>query len=100
MATYTELSRIQDDAQWNVFLNRVQVACAIKAAAIIDSVAPTQTQLDWAVATIKYPVQAGRDIVYYVIAKNANATLTQIYTASDSAVQTNVNSAVDALLGV
>lgn len=100
MATYSELSTIQDGAEWNGFLNRVRVACTIKAAAILDSVTPTQSQLDWANATIKTPNQSGQDIVFYVIAKNSGATLNQIYTATDAAIQTNVNAAVDALTGV
>ena len=100
MATYTEIANIQDDPLWNDFLSKIRVACVIKASEIIDSATPSTTGLDWAKATINNPVSAGNAVAYYVVAKNANATLAQIYNATDNAVKTNVDAAVDVLYGV
>ena len=99
MATYLELAAIQDDPAWNDFLSKVRVACVIKASLIIDSATPGATALEWAKNTISNPTQAGNVIAYYVIAKNSGATTTQIYNATDTAVQTNVDTAVDAIYG-
>mgnify|MGYP000120630598 FL=1 len=100
MATYTEIAAIQEDPLWNGLLSKVRVACVIKAAAIIDSTTPVATALEWARTTIADPTKAGNVIAYYVIAKNSAATTAQMYAATDAAVQTNVDVAVDAIYGV
>ena len=99
MATYEELSTIQNNADYNVLLNKIQVACAVKASAIIDSATPAAEALEWAKGAIASPNAAGRSLVAYVIASNKAATLAQIYAASDTAIQTNVDDAVDAVYG-
>ena len=100
MATYIELSTIHLDPQWNDLLAKVRVACSIKAAAIIDSATPAAEALAWAKEATKKPGAAGNDLVFYIVAVNKAATLTQIYGAIDADVQTNVDSAVDAIYGV
>lgn len=100
MATYAELSTIRnDDTQWGNFLAKVRVATAIKAAAVIDSATPPAEAVEWARGAIAEPGDAGNDLVWYIVAKNDSATLSQIYSASDSSIQTNINVAVDAIYG-
>jgi hypothetical protein len=99
MATYAELSTIRDNPDWGALLNKAAVACTIKAAAIIDSGAASVSQMDWAKATLTNPTRAAENVIYYVIAKNAAATLAQIYAAGDTAIQTQVDAAVDAMFG-
>ena len=99
MATYAELSAIQDDPQYGVLLQKIRVACVIKAAAIIGSATPPATALDWAKVAVARPNQAGEGLIYYVIAENSAATVGQIYGASDSSIQANINSAVDKIYG-
>lgn len=100
MATYAELSTIRsDDTQWGAFLEKVRVATAIKAAAVIDAVTPSAEALEWANGAISNPGSAGNDLVWYIVAKNAGLALSAIYGASDNAIQSNINDAVDAIYG-
>lgn len=99
MATYLELSHIKDDESYGSLVNKVRVACAIKAAAVIDSTTPGATVLAWAKDTISNANRAGDAIAAYVIAKNKGATTANIYAATDVAIQNNVDAAIDALYG-
>ena len=99
MATYLELATINRTDDWTQLIEKIRVACVIKAAAVIDSATPPAAMLTWANNTIKNPNAAGSDIAFYIVAANASATLAQIYAATDEAVQTNVDSAIDALYG-
>ena len=99
MATYTELATVYRADEWTGLIEKIRVACAIKATAVIDSVTPAAAMLTWAENAIKSPNKAGDDIAFYVVSANASATLAQIYSATDSAVQDNVNAAIDALYG-
>ena len=97
MATYLELARITEQNEWGDFFDKVVTATAIKATAIIDSATPTQVALDWAKEAVNKPRQAGDGVVWYVIASNNGVTQAQILSASDNAIQTNVDAAIDAL---
>jgi len=100
VATYAELATIRsDDTQWGDFLAKVRVAAAIKATEIIDAATPPEAALSWAKDTIANPTSAGDGIVWYVVGKNDNLALSAIYGASDSAIQSNVDAAVDAIYG-
>ena len=99
MATYAELATVYRADEWTQLIEKIRVACAIKATAVIDSVTPSTAMLSWAESAIKNPRQAGDNIAFYVVSANASATLAQIYAATDEAVQTNVDSAIDALYG-
>lgn len=97
MATYLELARLTEQNDWGDFIDKIKTACVIKATAIIDSTTPTAEAKAWAEATIADKENAALSLVWYVIGSNDTATVTAILTASDSAIQTNVNSAVDVL---
>ena len=97
MATYLELARITEHNEWGDFFDKTVTATQVKAAAIIDAGTSTTTQLDWARASMDRPRRAANSLVPYVIAVNHEATIEQILAASDNAIQTNIDAAVDAL---
>ncbi|MCP4091518.1 MAG: hypothetical protein GY746_17280 [Gammaproteobacteria bacterium] len=99
MATYTELAGIKSGAEWNALQSKIKVAVVEKATAIIDSTSPAATALEWAKATIGNPSAASTALENYVIAANSSAAISAIYGASDAAIQTNVDVAVDAIYG-
>lgn len=96
MATYAELYDLRSNS---ALRNKIAVACAIKAAALIDLEPPTAAQLAWAKATLGTPTAVADDVMNYVLAKNSGATVGQINAATDAAIQTHVNAAADKLLG-
>jgi len=100
MATYAELAAIADDPQYNALRQKIGIASAIKAAAVIDSATPGAEALAWAKSAVANPLQSGAGLLYYVIASNAVATVSEIYSASDTVIQANVNDAVDSIYGV
>ena len=55
--------------------------------------------LEWAKQSVAEPLKASNDIVYYVVSSNSSATLAQIYSASDVAIQNNVDAAIDSVYG-
>jgi hypothetical protein len=102
MATLGELSTIRDNPLWGTLLGKVRAACVIKAAAVIDSESPGAAVLEWAKQVLKSPSAAGDGIIYYVIGKvgvGEGVTLSTIYGAPDTAIQNNVDAAVDAIYG-
>jgi hypothetical protein len=97
MATYAELAGIREESEWNSFMNKVRVACAEKATNVIDSTSPPASRLEWAKEAIADKNRAGDNIVDYVIMSNNGASIATILGAGDTAIQNNVNSAVDAI---
>lgn len=95
MATYSELFAIQNDA---TLRNKIQVAVTVKAQSLLDLASPTANQVLWASNALNNPTQTMVRIMPYVLAANKSATQSQITGASDSAVQTNVDAAVDKLI--
>lgn len=95
MATYKELFGLKSDS---AFRNKVSVAVIVKAQALIDGATPTSDEITWANNAISTPNQQADKIVNYVLAVNKSATTVQITGASDSAIQSNVDAAVDSLI--
>jgi len=100
MATYSELHDFKTGPDSQDLVNRITVAVSVKAHAIADAASPTTEQIAWAVAALAAPRAKADIIVHYVLAANKDLTLAQITAASDSAVQNNVDAAVDDLFGV
>lgn len=94
MATYAELYGLRSNSDLR---NKIAVACAVKAAALIDLSTPTASQLAWAKAALADPLGVADDVMNYVLARNAAVTTQQILAASDVAIQSNVNDAADKL---
>lgn len=95
MATYSELYDLRSN---DTLKNKVSVAVAIKAQALLDAAMPTAAQVAWANDAITDPVSKAGQLLNYVLAANSSATVAQITGASDSSIQNNVNSAADALI--
>ena len=94
MATYQELFDIRNDVPLH---DKVSIASVIKAQTLLDST-PTQDEVDWAKITLEDPNSRANQIMYYVLAANNTATIAQILAATDTAIQTNVDDAVNALI--
>jgi hypothetical protein len=99
MATLAELAGLRGSAGWDDLVHKIRAAAAIKAVAIAEEATPTAEELAWAKAYLAGPAAMADQIVHYVVADNAGFTTAQILGASDAAIQTAVNAAVDNLLG-
>ena len=95
MATYLELHGFISNSNLQ---EKVAIAAIIKAQGLLDGATPTTDQITWALAAIQNPVGKSRELINYVLAANKGLTIVQIQGASDTAIQNNVDSAVDALI--
>ena len=100
MATYTQLATITSDAGFGAFYEKLRVAVVVKAAALLDGATPTAAEVTWALAALGNPSATANDIQWYVIAENKSASIAAIVGASDSAMQSNVDAAVDKIVSV
>lgn len=95
MATYQELFDLRSNSDLR---NKVAVACVKKAQALLGLPTPTADQVAWASSTLASPIAQADKIFAYVLAANSAATVAQITSATDAAIQTNVDTAADALI--
>lgn len=95
MPTLAEIPTILENS---VMQNKVTAALVVKCAIIIDNGSATTTQKEWAQETLASPGQMATIVWRYMIGTNDTATITEITTATDATIQTEVNSAVDALV--
>ena len=100
MATYLELASIRDEAEYSSFYEKLRVATVVKATELLDLPTPTAAQVEWALAATRNPSTSADSILWYVIAANKASTTAQIVAATDVAIQTAVDSAVDAIVSV
>lgn len=100
MAEYSELRSLFDDAS---LINRTSVAVVIAAEVVIgeaDTV-PNHTQrVAWALTVLSNPTPDARKALKYILAVNKTATVADINTATDSTLQTEVDSLINLLAGV
>ena len=96
MATYAELANIASEPGYSAFKDKVTVAIAIKAVAIVDSVSPNPNALKWARSTLASRVEPTEQLLWYAIASNASASTDAIINAPDTAIQAAIDAAVDA----
>ena len=95
MATYEELYGLRSDS---ALKNRVTVACIISAEGIMseDGGTPNHAnRLIWAATVFASPSQEADRMYWAVLAANQGASVAQIQSATDSAIQTNVDDHVD-----
>lgn len=97
MATYDELRNIISTASGDPLKNRIFVAVMIKAQALVDGT-PTANQLAWATEALADPLSKLEQVLHYMIANNSGAAVSAITDAADTTIQTNADSAVDALV--
>ena len=95
MATYLELHGLRSNSDLQ---DKVSVAVVKKAQSLIDAVTPTTAQITWANDAIDNPKGNAGSLLNYVLAKNSELTSAQIVGASDAAIQTAIDGAVDALI--
>lgn len=98
MATYEELRSLISDGEGDDLKKRIEVAIAVKAQELIDLPTPSTNQLAWASEALISPASKADQIMHYVLAANRAAAVSQIAGATDSAIQSNVDSAVDKLV--
>ena len=99
MATYLELFSARNDSDLQ---DKVVVAVTIAAEAIRTDVSPPTNQAQreaWAVGALSNPTSKMDEMLWAIISTNKDATLSAIVGASDSAIQTNVDAAVDLFAG-
>lgn len=95
MATYTELFDLQRN---DALRNRVTVACTIAAETIRaenPATANHANRLKWAKGVFENPGGEGAKMLMALLASNNALTVAQITNATDAAIQTGVNTAVD-----
>lgn len=95
MASYIELRNLFNDS---TLRNKVAVAVTIAAQGIIaSSGTETAPRIAWAQRALRSPEPEAQVALMYVLAENSALTVAQINAASDTALQTAVNEAVDGL---
>ena len=94
MATLAELQTL---AHNNDLRGKIERAITIKALVITKEATPSIDRLEWAEDALSTPETQIVLMLNYVLAENANATVVQIIGATDTSIQTNVDTAIDAL---
>lgn len=95
MATLAELQTVVGNGE---MIAKVKSAMLKKAKSVLDETSPTLTadRLAWARRALVVANDDEAAVLWrYVVAANASATVAQILGAADSAIETNVNAAVD-----
>ena len=99
MATYMELFGAKDDSDLQ---DKVAVAVVVAAESVRMADPPPTNQaqrMNWAKGAMADPKSEARRMLWAVLAVNKDAILTQILGASDEAIQTQVDAAVDLFAG-
>jgi len=95
MASYAELYSLRSDS---ALKNRVNVAVIVAAEAIRseDGATPNHAnRLVWAAAVFAAPSAEADRMFMAILAANKDATVAQIQSATDAAIQTKVDATVD-----
>lgn len=95
MASYLEIHLLRSNSDLQ---EKLAVAAVKKAQSLLDGPTPTADEVSWASSAIQSPSSKSGALLNYVLAKNSDLTVAQIVGASDSAIQSQVNDAVDALI--
>lgn len=95
MATYQELYDLSNNS---ALRNKIAVAVVIAAEAIrseSDQTANHANRLIWAAGALANPKTEAERMLWGALAQNSSSTVSQITNATDSALQTAVNNAVN-----
>jgi len=95
MATYAELRGLFNNTELQ---NKIEVACIVAAETIRGEDPGTTNhtnRLVWAKQTFNAPRNMSEKMLMAVLAANKDLTTAAILAATDAAIQTNVNAAVD-----
>lgn len=99
MATYLELYGLQGDGDLH---NRIAVAVVVSADTIrseAEGAANHANRLVWAGNAFADPRAMAKRAFWAVLAANKSASVSNIQSATDAAIQTNVDAVVDVLAG-
>lgn len=91
MATLAELSELVNNG---VLLNKITVAIAKHAHAILQEVVQVAARTAWANEALRDPVSKRTEMVWYLLAENTAASKAQIEAATDVQVDAAVSNAV------
>jgi len=89
MATYLELHQLISD---NNLRNRISTAVVVSATAYLTNGASTAAQKKWALSVMQDPIGWGQKAMAAALAINKASTTSQITSATDSALQTAIDS--------
>jgi len=95
MATYTELYDLKNNA---VLHNKVEVAVTVAAQAIFNELASVTNHVNrllWAKDALIDPKSKVQSMTWAILVTNKDATITNILSASDAAIQAAVNNIVN-----
>jgi hypothetical protein len=94
MATYEELYALGTN---DVLRQKTATALVVAAQAKLAGT-PTAAEAAWARGVIANPIAAANQVVYVILAANKDAAAAAIISASDTAIQTNVDAVVAGLV--
>lgn len=92
MATYTEIRNLMDDSDLR---NKIATAAIVAAEGILNEATPTNARVKWASSAFENPQREANRLMMAVLASNRALTVAQISGASDTDIQTAVNSAIN-----
>ena len=95
MATYEELFDLRSNS---ALKNKITVAVVKKAQALLDGATPSIAQVTWAKEAINNPIGKAESLMNYVLAANSASDVSTILGATDTAIQNNVDAAVDVIV--
>lgn len=99
MASYIELYAASGGGQMVTLRQQICVAISIKALAVSQNGTATAAQKAWAINALDDPVKYQDSILRFILAQFSAQSIATISSATDTQVQTAVNSAVETLLG-
>ena len=95
MATYAEIRSIYTDSN---LVNRMEVAVAVKAHAILQEASPTAGRMEWARTALVSALRGEADMcLRYALAANKNLTAQQLIGATDASLYDAASAAIDKL---
>ena len=94
MATYTELRGLFNDSE---LLGKIEVAAIIAANDLLSGT-PTANDRAWAAGAFSSPKAESKKVLMSVLAENSGLAAASITSATDAAIQNNVNSVVPQLV--
>jgi hypothetical protein len=97
MATYNEIHNAVNGATFAELRNRIWVATLVKAKAVIADAAAPEPRLNWAKSAFSDIDRETELMLLNLIGGSTAQTIAVLAAVNDAAVQTAVNTAIDAL---
>ena len=94
MAAYLELYDLRSNSGLR---NKIAVATVIAAEEKLSGT-PTAAEATWALGVVTNPNAAAKEVINLVLAANKSSSTSAILSATDAAIQANVDAVVDGLI--